>query len=175
MQSALRLLAPPPERRDECERSINMALDVINREATAAAVGSKKHKAALRRLQDSLRRAEIARRKLLGPEREWSERGHADEGLPPLALAPWMAYCERQLPWPRPRSFRRSDRKYHAVERADCLLQDWGHPAGITRGGKWAKLAAVLYGDPQADLFGIMRRLRVRRFIFPSRLIHRRT
>jgi hypothetical protein len=78
IKSALELLDPPPGRRDECERSISSALDYIDREATAGVIGSKKYKIALGRFEKSLKGAENARRKLIGPERQWIERGARD-------------------------------------------------------------------------------------------------
>ena len=37
------------------------------------------------------------------------------------------------------------------------LLEWWGHKAAVTRGGKWAQLAAILAGDPTVDLFDHLR------------------
>jgi hypothetical protein len=170
IQDSLRLLAPTPERRDECEREIKRALDIIKLESTTGVIGSKQHKLAIRDFEKALRRVKTARRNLIGPERGWTEEGD-DEDLLPLGLDQWIAYCEEERARPRPQSFRRAGNpKYQAVYWAQILLRNFGHQAGKTRGGEWAQLAAILYGKPDADLYSIL--LRFRPFIRPS--LHRR-
>ena len=135
IQSALELLAPELDRRDECERSINSALDIINLETDHGVIGTKRHKLALERFKKTLRKAEDARNKLLGPERAWTIEGNG-EYLLPLPFEQWIAYCEQQLVSRRPRlgaSRRTANRKYHAVYWARSLLHDWGHRASKPR------------------------------------------
>jgi hypothetical protein len=170
IQAALRLLAPEPERRADCERDINRALNIIEREANAGGNLTKKHKKALRSLEGALRRTVAARRAL---ERHWTTE-FGGEHLPPLALDEWIAYCQQQCALPRPRRFRRTaNPKYHAVDQAERLLRDWGQQdrISVTRRGRWARLAAVLYGDRRADLYNHLQRYRP--FIHPSMTLRR--
>jgi hypothetical protein len=170
IQSALELLEPQPDRRDECERDVKRALRIIKLETTAGVVGSKKYKIALRSFQKVLERAEAARKKLIGLERMWTEEGD-DEDLLPLGFNQWIAYCERQLgPQPRRRVHdrRAGNPKYLAADWAKDLLVHWGHEASIRRGGRWARLAAVLYGDPEADLYHVLSWFRRPRVMRPS-------
>jgi hypothetical protein len=44
-----------------------------------------------------------------------------------------------------------------AVAAAYDLLKWWGHKAPVTRGGKWEKLAKILAGDRDVDLFDHLR------------------
>jgi hypothetical protein len=170
IQSALELLEPQPDRRDECERDVKRALDIIKLETTAGVVGSKKYKIALRSFQKVLRRAEAARRNLIGLERMWTEEGDGDDLLP-LGFNQWIVYCERQLgPQPRRRLHdrRAGNPKYLAAYWAKDLLLHWGHEASIRRGGRWARLAAVLHGDPEADLYHVLSWFRRPRVMRPS-------
>jgi hypothetical protein len=160
VHAALRLLNPDPERRDECERAINEALDWIARQTLVGQIGSKRHKAALAKFHAALRRTELARNALLGPERQWTEAGHAD--LPALPLSPWIEFCEQQLAQPRTRWGRKfANARYYAAWEAKSLLQQWSRRRiSQTRGGPWAKLAAILHGQPRADLFRTIQRFR---------------
>lgn len=173
IQSALGLLTPQPDRRDECERDVKRALDIIKLETTAGVVGSKKYKIALRSFQQVLERAEISRKNLIGLELMWTEEGDGEDLLP-LGFNQWIAYCERQLgPQPRRRlhdihARRAGNPKYLAAYWAKDLLVHWGHEASIRRGGRWAKLAAVLYGDPEADLYHVLSWFRRQRVMRPS-------
>jgi hypothetical protein len=44
-------------------------------------------------------------------------------------------------------------RKRHAVASAAALMEERGLALAVTRGGKFERLAAVLFGDERADLF----------------------
>jgi hypothetical protein len=148
VQAALRLLSPDPERREECERAINEALDWMARETHDAILSTRKYKAVLERYRKALARLELERNALLQLERGIGS-------APPLDLNPSKMYCDAQLRQPPARlALRLANPKYYAAWQARNLLQEWSRRRITkTRGGPWAKLAAILYGDQRADLF----------------------
>jgi hypothetical protein len=51
-------------------------------------------------------------------------------------------------------------KKRLAVQQAGWLLGDRNRPCVASRNGDWCKLAAILYGDPKADMLSQCRQLR---------------
>jgi hypothetical protein len=67
-------------------------------------------------------------------------------------IAKAEAFLNRPSPPPR----RDASRAKAAVAAAYDLLKWWGHKVPVTRGKKWAQLAAILLGDEDLDLFDHM-------------------
>lgn len=160
-RKALELLAPPPHQRTECQRDIGIALDWVERRATAVrsfrVAGSKKGNAGLRRYYAALRRLDIAYRTLDPAIRPWFSL--AETAYVPgttvidREIAKAEAFLGRASPPPR----RDASRNKAAVSMATDLLNWWGHKAPVTRSGKWARLAKILTGDLTIDLFDHLR------------------
>jgi len=151
VQAALKALTPPPEQCDHFRRRIETALKSIEIETHLARVGSKATKAALRRLQSSLWRAENAYQAVVKLDPEIANTPQQ------LDLKPWLTLCEERLEQRRGMS-----RQAHAVQWAAMLLDECCHKLSKTRTGRWARLAASLFGDPRANLYYDLRRYRPR-------------
>ena len=162
IRKALELLAPPRHERAECQRDIEIALNMVERGAGAArpfqVAGSKKGKAGLRRYCTALRRLRIAYRTLDPAIRPWfslAETAYVS-GKPTVIdreISMAETFLAQRSSFPR----RDASRNKVAVKVANHLLNWWGHRASVTRGGKWEKLAKILTGDRAIDLFDHLR------------------
>jgi hypothetical protein len=157
VRKALELLAPSPDRRDECRRDIEHALDRVNGLAATAfkIFGSKQGKAELRRYANALRRVRAAFQNLDPAIRYWfslSEIAHV-AGVP-THIDQEIAKAETFLERP---SLSRARQHKAAVAAAHDLLGWWGHKIATTRSGEWARLAGILAGDQAVDLFDLLR------------------
>jgi hypothetical protein len=158
IRKALRLLAPPPGRRAECEHDIGLALDRVKRGFAAArsfrAAVSKKGKAGLRRYSAALRRLRSACNSLDPAIRPWLSLALC---MKAIDLEREIKMAEALLDQRGPPPRRDGGRNKIAVAAAHDLLEWWGHKAAVTRGGKWAELAKILTDEPALDLFDHLR------------------
>jgi hypothetical protein len=140
IRAALKLLAPERRFRDECGSDIDEAITVI--EVNTAV--DKKETRALKSLQSALVRASALARAA---------------GLRGDLVKNQIALCNRLLAQP---PWRPPSRQAEAVKEAIHLISKWNRkaPTGVTRGSKWHKLSAILYGDAKIDLFNHMRAYR---------------
>lgn len=155
IQKAMKLLAPSPERRDECRRDIEHALDRVEATASFKVFGSKAGKAGLRSYANKLRQLRVAYQKL-GPYRPWFSLSEI------AGVAGARTHIDRQIALAeeflnQASSSSRAIQHKAAVRAANDLLEWWDHKATATRHGKWAQLAGILAGDESVDLFDIMR------------------
>ena len=162
IRKALKLLAPPPGERAECQYDIGLALDRVESGAAAArsfrVAGSKKGKAEVRRYCAALRRLRTAYRSLDPAIRPWFSLAEtAYVAGKPTVIDREIARAESFLDRPSPPPRRHASRIKAAVAAAYDLLQWWGHKAAVTRGGKWADLAKILAGERTVDLFDHLR------------------
>jgi hypothetical protein len=160
-KQALKIIAPDASRRAECERGLVEALRTIE---DAARVEKSEQAAAeqrklLQQLAKTLRRAiklaGQARREEYKPRpTPWDSR---IDGLKCFLMETENAadYCSRfEVSKGAPR---RSNTRIAAVWQAYILLEKYGkRPPGFSREGPWHKLARVLLGNQQADLFDYM-------------------
>jgi hypothetical protein len=161
VRKAMELLAPPPDRRAECQHDIAVALDRVEHRAAAARsfqVGvSKKGKADVGRYLAALRRLQQAYNSIDPAIKPWFSP--VEIAIPGQAtvLDREIAKAESFLDRPSPPPRREASRNKAAVAAAYDLLQWWGQKAARTRGGKWAQLAKILAGDPTVDQFDHLR------------------
>ena len=148
IRELLELLAPAPDLRDECRRYIERALDVMDSTKRAAAA-IKAQRAATRQ---SGRSYQAALERMLAVGRAHARSGGA-LAVPIAELehtvafaAAWDAGFARALP---PRGI--AERQATAL--AYNLLWQWDRPAHKSRGGTWYRAAAILLGNPDADLY----------------------
>ena len=162
VRKTMELLAPPPDRRDECQRDVGVALDRVEHGAAAARSfrvgGSKKGKGDLRRYLAALRRLQQAYNSIDPAIKPWFS-------LVEIAYIPGkatvidreIAKAETFLNRPSPPPRRDASRNKAAVAAAFDLLGWWGHKATVTRGGKWAQVTKILAGDEATDLLDHLR------------------
>jgi hypothetical protein len=141
-----RKLVDPQRTNPFCEDFIGHILDMIDRVVIAGRAGSKTYKKAVTRFQASLKRTELARADLM----KLDLAVKADDKC--LDLKAWQRFCDQRLAM-RPYTYSQIRREALAVQWAAVLLQQVGQPRSKTRNGKWARLAAILHGDRNIDLF----------------------
>jgi hypothetical protein len=151
--AALELLAPPPRDRAECLHDINVALDSIDFNAAAARsfklTRSKAGKKKLGTYRAALRRVQAAYRALDPAVRPWLSL--------PQGIEREIAIADDLLAQQSRRSGGSdASRNEAAVREAHNLLKWRGYEVACTRGGKWARLAAILAGDQDLDLYDHM-------------------
>ena len=167
IREALKLLAPPPRDRIECQHDIELALKRVERGAAAArsfrVASSKKGKAGLMRYCAALRRLRNSYNALDPAIRPWFSLAEiAYVAGNPTVIDREIAIAEDFLATPSPPPRRDASRNKVAVAAAYDLLNWWGQRAPVTRGGKWAQLAKILTGDMTIDLFHHLRESRRR-------------
>lgn len=147
---ALKLLAPPEPRRDECRRDIEAMLNWAESKSQAAhnhkVFGSKKGKAGLRRYLKALRDLKAAYDKLDPAIKPWfslSETAFIAGQTTVIGREIGRAGLFLKITAQPKRS---SIRAQAAVEAAHSLLVWWGHKAKKTRDGKWERLAKAFGG-----------------------------
>lgn len=144
-KEAMKLIDPAPERATECEQRLLNAMEVIVFYArrfdgfrTPAEIRGilAKQVETLRKIEDDA----IYERAFRDHARRERER------IEPLN--------EREVPLG---SRRPSSAKFNAVRFAHDLLADFGkRKPGLSRDGNWHKLALILFGNAEADLFDYM-------------------
>ena len=161
IRKALELLAPSPRERGECQYEIGLALDRVGRGAAAArsfrVANSRKARRDCRRYRAALRRLQNAYNSLDPAIRPWFSlsEGYAAEKL--TVIAREIAKTKAFLDWPSPTLRRDASRNKAAVAAAHDLLEWRDQKVTVTRGGKWARLAQILAGDPPVGLFDHLR------------------
>ena len=155
IQKAIKLLAPSPDRRDECLRDIEHALDRVEAAASFKVMTSKSGRGGLRAYANALRKLRAAYPKL-GPNRPWFSLSEvAGIAGAPNHIDQQIELAEEFLN--QATSSSRAIQHKAAVRAANDLLKWWDHKATATRHGKWAQLAGILAGDESVDLFDLMR------------------
>jgi hypothetical protein len=151
VRQAIALIKPKEEARDECQYEITLSDAAIDMalldDRFATAPKRKQAKKAVRRLASALRRVEIA---LLGVV-------NFDLRIPmPIdddLIRNWREDVELIAKTPSGKLTRESaERKRLAVAEAHRLLEKYGAAITPTRGSNFCRLAALLYGDPRANL-----------------------
>jgi hypothetical protein len=152
IREALDLLAPAPDRRDECRRDVEHALDVMASTMRAVEV-IKAERAAFRKTGRAYHRAF---ERLLAASKAHARAGGA------LAIkiarleetikfsTQWEAKVSRAMP-------KGAIAERQATALAYNLLRQWDRPTPTTSDGVWHNLAAILLGDPDANLFRHLR------------------
>lgn len=155
IDTALKLVAPPPRQRETCRSRIDGMLHLMERASVAHKVfASDRSKAAIR----ARRTYNAAARRLLAADKA-------------LLVAGWRgpidrAEIERAImnTEPRPKSWKLVVRgrgvvtKHRAaVALAYELLVEWNGTIALSRNGTWHKLSALLFGDQRVNLYRHMR------------------
>jgi len=145
--AALKLLAPAPRYRAAAQEDIEKSIFVIRILSVHmydASHLSKSRRIATRRLLDALWRAQVAARL----------------ARLPVKLEDDIARCEKQLARPVRPQRRVAYKQSAAGQAAYNLISKFGDRKQLraTRRNAWHRLAAILYGDPQIDLFNHMRK-----------------
>lgn len=133
---------------------VKFALAVINVESAATewtdAEEAKSTKETLTSLRAAIKRAIDLRKALPDTFRQI----HFGD----LNLERHLKTCDQLIAAKKPRGAaialqRGTRRKRLAAREARALLRKFGHPQSATRGDNWCRLAAILYGDMDADLY----------------------
>ncbi len=150
INKALDLINPPPDRRDECRRDIERALDIIAGGERAVVVTAGITKKKLRAHSAALRRLQITSTGIIPAiTRRVIDRAVDFDRC-------WTGESEPSRGWkPPPPGLKERD----AVQLARDLLVIWDRRAWLTvsRKSNWYKLAVVLYGEPR-DLYRQLRK-----------------
>ena len=131
---------------------IEMAIDTIGvLAASQSTLPSKAQRLATRQLLHALRRSVVAAKRLAKLDIRWA--------LFPIDLSAFIARCERELIRPARAPVRTAHKQKLAVKEALGLLLKYGtqRDVRISRNSRWHQLAAVLFGNTEADLFRHMR------------------
>lgn len=163
-KEALKIIEPDRERRRECEHQVAVALFGVE---VAAKIDKGKlvrtpaqYKKNLRQLAKTLHRAIDLAAKAIPPEYQMQpdkDSWFGDE------LKIYLKKTERAIDWinksVKKGSPRLSLARRAAVDSAYVLLRKYGRrPPTRGREGRWLKLAGVLFGNEQADLFDYLDR-----------------
>ena len=153
VRAACKLLAPSSDQREKCKNEIAAALNRIEFSTKLGIFNlglSSKEIRAVEKLIVELRRAKTAYISL-------SKHDH----IPDVKID-FDGLIERYKKWLAQQSVaprhRTSIKQQKSVWEARVLMWQWGHPARTTRNGKWCRLAAILYGDEEIDMFNHVRR-----------------
>ncbi len=154
-KAAIKLLKPAPDQRAFCERCVRNALAAVDADKRQTQhekdVASKQARKALETYRAALKRAQIASENL--PEGMRKKLGSL-AALEEIALpnfAALIAVCDRAFPSQVPP--RADFDRFSSATWAWNVLVMMGEQPTATRGGKWAKLAAILYGSRDDDFF----------------------
>ena len=154
IEAALEILSPEFAQRGVVRKNLRKAIKDISSDSIVRPL-SKEEKATLRRLHSTLRRAGGYVQKL----KESSLRFNLYD---PLDLTEAVGCCEWELGLPKPKwQYPLSGKEQLAVAYAHALMASFGkEKATLSRNKAWHRLAAILYGDPEHDLFSQMRSFR---------------
>jgi hypothetical protein len=158
IEAALALINP--EDREQCRRRIETALDDIAGIEEVADTfrsrlyASKVTKAKVQSLRDVLDRVRVTHKNL--PEQ------YKATVFKELDWRGYIAACDKILDLPSEPPGPRALRRFLAAAKAKHLLLSYGMKPTVTRGRRWHRLAAILYGDRKADLFVYLRQFKDR-------------
>jgi hypothetical protein len=164
----LRLLNPPAVRRDKCKRRVAMAIDFIEQEkhqlTEARDTQSKSARRASESYDRALRRAQVAFKNLTPAVKQRLQLSRMlclelDEPRH-LNFQKELDAVQVLLNWPARKQARDIRVPMAAVQLAENLCLQFGHKPTLTRRSIWPGLAAILCGDPKADLLEHCRRWR---------------
>jgi hypothetical protein len=152
IKEALRILGDGA-RKAGAVQNIRYNMQAVQRQKNYKSSGdygtlTKPQKTAARRLAAALRRVEVAAK---NPNLAFDAQlifSFDVEGFELMRRAA-EAIAYQKLAPPSPADGAKS----YAAKAAARLLLKHGLPLNVTRGGKFCRLAALLYGDPKADLF----------------------
>jgi hypothetical protein len=147
LSEALKLLAPPPSKRENCRRDIECMLDRIDSTSRAVKTHkeftSKRGRPSLRRYAKALRQLRDAHNALPALIKPWFSLAETAYVVgEPTVIDRELAKVEPLLAKSVPPK-RDAVRVRAAVEAAYILLCLWGYKASLTRNGKWERLAKV--------------------------------
>jgi hypothetical protein len=158
-KKALKIIAPDPQRRTECEYNVATALWLVELAAKMSVRTPVQHMILLRRLAKRLRADIDLAAKAIPPEyqiRRGKDSWIAEE------LKRHLAETEQAINCNSKRVRKGSKRLSHArsvpVDEAYSLLKRYSKRPGYSREGPWITLARVLFGNEQADLFDYLKR-----------------
>jgi hypothetical protein len=145
VEMALELLEP--ENNAECRKQVVAVLEQVavlkHYEQTLTAPFSKAGKASARRLAAALRRVERELKHVAVHELKAM--------ISPEQIAAGIKACDEIAATPSYPPKRNADDKRWAAAAARALLQRYKQPVKTTKNSRFCRLAAVLYGTPDAD------------------------
>jgi hypothetical protein len=155
VEAALKLLEPSFEKKAFCEGWITTALAAVDADkqqtrhekdvaSKIARLDLKTYRAAIKRAQRAFWSLPEGMRKKLGLLAALEQTALPD-------FAALIAVCDRALP--SQLALRAEFDRYSSATWAWNVLVAMGEQPTATRGGKWAKLAAILYGSKDDDFF----------------------
>jgi hypothetical protein len=163
VEEALQIIAPPPPQREHCKQQINFALDCIQAEdddpetAMLASARSQRVKRAWRSYHLAVKRLYQADAKLRATG--WGSGALIDSKSIERAIniSTPVISSRRARGEPRNHFAEYADSWRHhkekmAVSWAYTLLSSFGGRASTTQEGQWKRLAAILFGNPRANL-----------------------
>jgi hypothetical protein len=156
IKKALQLLNPPAFSREKCITDLGMAVNFMEQEERLLAQShntrSKLARQKYKRYYRALRRAQAAFNNLnndakqeLQSVRSWFGLDDQRDDLNFQRDADAVEMLLKLREWPR-------DLGWQAAVWANGLCSQYGHKPKLTRGSIWPRLAAILRGDPTADL-----------------------
>jgi hypothetical protein len=153
VEAALKLIDPPPDRRDQCRGHIEYMLGEASDDLKRARAGAKEWKAyhlALRRLLVTHDRLEAT------GWGGWIERAAIERAIDATTPEQYRRERARSEAYA---DFAGSEQACAVALAHDLLTQWWNNDDLITttRKGPWWRLSAILYGDPDADLYRYLR------------------
>jgi hypothetical protein len=156
LSEALALIRPELDRREECERQVLLAVEVIKAGFSPGRGSPAVERGRLRRLAAKLKAVE-----LLGADTLWPDFID-DAKRQRLAIEEYASKLDRWKSKPR------SEARHFAVHEAHKLLQTFGsRRPTVTKGGPWHDLTAILHkaagGSRNADLYDYVRGYRLDR------------
>lgn len=159
VRKALNELKPSQDTKALCKTDIEAALDTIEWDGLDPKPNSKKIRVAVRRLLNRLEQCKSEYEKL-----QKLDHAHAHElmrGAPDLDvhIETYKEWLSEDSPPPR----KSAAKQKAAVKEARALVLKFckrKQDASATRKNAWHRLAAILAGDDQLDLFNHMRELR---------------
>jgi hypothetical protein len=164
VKAAIKIIGPAD--REACEKLLKTALDFIDMDAADSQrekdVASKDARKALAAYRAVLARARVAHQKLPAGMKQCLAMLGRINGDPAHRFDDHIANCDRTLDVPREYPF--DFVKLSAAGWASYVLQNLDMKTSATRGGKWVKLAAILYaGDKSIDMLHHCRQWKQRR------------
>jgi len=155
LEAAMKLLRPTPEEREFCEQQVTSAISAVDADKRQTQheknVASKHARMDLKAYRQALKRAQRAFWNLPDGMRQKIGLLAALEQTALPDFAALIAVCDRASPSQLP--LRADFDRYSAATWAWNVLASMGEQPTVTRGGKWAKLAAIVYGVKNADFF----------------------
>jgi hypothetical protein len=158
---ALKIIAPDPERQRECEDGVATALWGVECAAKIKWRTAAQYKKDLQKLAKRLR-ADIELAAKAFPLEYQIRRGKDSRIWIAEELQRHLQETEQAIKWTSQRVRKGSPRpswaRIVAIDNAYRLLKRYGKKPTRSRDGHWHKLARVLFGKEQADLFDLLKR-----------------